>query len=107
MGEAVGTQSRGLSQDLISLLPVTKFKCGLFSRKRSRKERSDNEFLKGLSGFIQFCGFCQYSLQSLSREFGENRYAMKFLKLLIQFLENYKYQFHAFVDYLLFDLKHK
>nr|GMD14684.1 E3 ubiquitin ligase BIG BROTHER-like [Ipomoea batatas] len=107
LGEAVGTQSRGLSQDLISLLPVTKFKCGLFSRKRSRKERSDNEFLKGLSGFIQFCGFCQYSLQSLSREFGENRYAMKFLKLLIQFLENYKYQFHAFVDYLLFDLKHK
>ncbi|XP_031100159.1 E3 ubiquitin-protein ligase BIG BROTHER-like [Ipomoea triloba] len=39
LGEAVGTQSRGLSQDLISLLPVTKFKCGLFSRKRSRKER--------------------------------------------------------------------
>ncbi|XP_060216161.1 E3 ubiquitin-protein ligase BIG BROTHER-like [Lycium barbarum] len=39
LGEAVGTQSRGLSQDQISLLPITKFKCGLFSRKKSRKER--------------------------------------------------------------------
>lgn len=39
LGEAVGTQSRGLSQDQISSLPVTKFKCGLFSRKKSRKER--------------------------------------------------------------------
>lgn len=39
LGEAVGTQSRGLSQDQISSLPVTKFKCGFFSRKKSRKER--------------------------------------------------------------------
>ncbi|XP_004250877.1 E3 ubiquitin-protein ligase BIG BROTHER-like [Solanum lycopersicum] len=39
LGEAVGTQSRGLSQNQISLLPVTKFKCGFFSRKKSRKER--------------------------------------------------------------------
>ncbi|CAH9083014.1 unnamed protein product [Cuscuta epithymum] len=39
LGETVGTQTRGLSQELISLLPVTKFKCGFFSRKRSRKER--------------------------------------------------------------------
>nr|GMD24499.1 E3 ubiquitin ligase BIG BROTHER-like [Ipomoea batatas] len=39
LGEAVGTQSRGLSQDLISLLPVTKFKRGLFSRRKSRTER--------------------------------------------------------------------
>ncbi|KAL6966442.1 RING-type E3 ubiquitin transferase [Sarracenia purpurea var. burkii] len=39
LGEAVGTQSRGLSQDLISMLPVKKFKCGFFSRKRSRDER--------------------------------------------------------------------
>lgn len=37
LGESVGTQSRGLSQDLISLLPVSKFKRSLFSRKRSRK----------------------------------------------------------------------
>lgn len=39
LGEAVGTQSRGLSQANISLLPVSKFKCGFFSRKKSRKER--------------------------------------------------------------------
>ncbi|XP_020241667.1 E3 ubiquitin ligase BIG BROTHER-like [Asparagus officinalis] len=39
LGEAVGTQSRGLSQDKISLLPVTKYKCGFFSRKKSRRER--------------------------------------------------------------------
>ncbi|KAK9273423.1 hypothetical protein L1049_018233 [Liquidambar formosana] len=39
LGEAVGTQSRGLSQDLISLLPISKYKCGFFSRKKSREER--------------------------------------------------------------------
>ncbi|XP_058199354.1 E3 ubiquitin-protein ligase BIG BROTHER-like isoform X1 [Rhododendron vialii] len=39
LGEVVGTQSRGLSQDLISMLPVKKFKCGFFSRKKSRNER--------------------------------------------------------------------
>uniref|UniRef100_A0A3B6JL01 RING-type domain-containing protein n=1 Tax=Triticum aestivum TaxID=4565 RepID=A0A3B6JL01_WHEAT len=39
LGEAVGTQSRGLSQESISALPVTKFKCGLFSRKKKRRER--------------------------------------------------------------------
>lgn len=39
LGEAVGTQSRGLSQELISLLPISKFKCGFFSRKKSRNER--------------------------------------------------------------------
>ncbi|XP_019057022.1 PREDICTED: LOW QUALITY PROTEIN: E3 ubiquitin ligase BIG BROTHER-like [Tarenaya hassleriana] len=41
LGETVGTQSRGLSQDLISLLPVTKYKCSvsLFTRKKSGKER--------------------------------------------------------------------
>ncbi|KAL0389345.1 UNVERIFIED_CONTAM: E3 ubiquitin-protein ligase BIG BROTHER [Sesamum calycinum] len=36
LGEAVGTQSRGLSQDQIALLPTSKFKCGLFSRKKFR-----------------------------------------------------------------------
>ncbi|XP_061997920.1 E3 ubiquitin-protein ligase BIG BROTHER [Rosa rugosa] len=36
LGEAVGTQSRGLSDELISLLPTTKYKCGsFFSRKKS------------------------------------------------------------------------
>ncbi|KAK9022019.1 hypothetical protein V6N11_002317 [Hibiscus sabdariffa] len=39
LGESVGTQSRGLSQELISLLPVSKYKCSLFSRKKSRNER--------------------------------------------------------------------
>ncbi|RZC83088.1 hypothetical protein C5167_045874 [Papaver somniferum] len=40
LGEAVGTHCRGLSQELISSLPVTKFKCGrFFSRKKSRGER--------------------------------------------------------------------
>ncbi|XP_044492492.1 E3 ubiquitin-protein ligase BIG BROTHER [Mangifera indica] len=36
LGEAVGTQSRGLSQELINLLPTAKYKFGnLFSRKKS------------------------------------------------------------------------
>ncbi|KAK3150623.1 hypothetical protein QOZ80_3AG0235590 [Eleusine coracana subsp. coracana] len=39
LGEAVGTQSRGLSQEQISLLPVTKYKCGFFSRRKTRRER--------------------------------------------------------------------
>ncbi|KAF7805396.1 E3 ubiquitin-protein ligase BIG BROTHER-like [Senna tora] len=39
LGEAVGTQSRGLSQEQISLLPVSKYKCGFFLRKKSRDER--------------------------------------------------------------------
>ncbi|XWS52501.1 hypothetical protein CRYUN_Cryun11dG0075900 [Craigia yunnanensis] len=39
LGETVGTQSRGLSQELISLLPVSKYKCSIFSRKKSRNER--------------------------------------------------------------------
>ncbi|CAI9781274.1 unnamed protein product [Fraxinus pennsylvanica] len=39
LGEAVGNQNRGLSQELIALLPLSKFKCGLFSRKRFRAER--------------------------------------------------------------------
>lgn len=39
LGEAVGTQSRGLSQELIALLPVSKHKCSFFSRKKSRDER--------------------------------------------------------------------
>ncbi|KAJ6802005.1 E3 ubiquitin ligase BIG BROTHER-like [Iris pallida] len=38
IGDAVGTQSRGLSQDKISSLPVTKYKCSFFSRKKARGE---------------------------------------------------------------------
>ncbi|KAJ7982205.1 E3 ubiquitin ligase BIG BROTHER-like [Quillaja saponaria] len=38
LGEAVGTQSRGLSQELIDLLPTSKYKFGsFFKRKNSRK----------------------------------------------------------------------
>lgn len=39
LGEVVGSQSRGLSQEAISQLPVSKFKCGFFWRKKSRSER--------------------------------------------------------------------
>lgn len=39
LGEAVGTQSRGLSKELISLLPISKYKPGFFSRKKFRDER--------------------------------------------------------------------
>lgn len=39
LGEAVGTQNRGLSQEQISLLPVSKYKCGFSLRKKSRDER--------------------------------------------------------------------
>ncbi|KAB1227678.1 E3 ubiquitin ligase BIG BROTHER [Morella rubra] len=50
LGEAVGTQSRGLSQEQISLLPVSKYKCSFFSRKKSRDERCvicQNEYMRG------------------------------------------------------------
>ncbi|XP_051118914.1 E3 ubiquitin-protein ligase BIG BROTHER-like isoform X2 [Andrographis paniculata] len=39
LGEAVGTQSRGLSQDQIDLLPISKFKCGFFFKRKSKCER--------------------------------------------------------------------
>ncbi|CAJ1955630.1 unnamed protein product [Sphenostylis stenocarpa] len=43
LGEAVGIQSRGLSQEQISSIPVSKYKCGrfffFFFRKKSRDER--------------------------------------------------------------------
>lgn len=39
LGEAVGTQSRGLSKEHISMLPISKYKCCFFSRKKSQKER--------------------------------------------------------------------
>lgn len=39
LGEVVGSQSRGLSQDAISSLPVSKYKCSFFWRKKSRRER--------------------------------------------------------------------
>ncbi|KAF5184131.1 E3 ubiquitin-protein ligase big brother, partial [Thalictrum thalictroides] len=40
LGEAVGTQSRGLSQELISSLPVSKYKSGgFFSRKKSHGDQ--------------------------------------------------------------------
>ncbi|KAF9593251.1 hypothetical protein IFM89_021007 [Coptis chinensis] len=40
LGEAVGSHSRGLSKELIELLPVSKYKSGsFFSRKSSRNER--------------------------------------------------------------------
>lgn len=38
LGEAVGTQSRGLSQELIKLLPTSRYKAGgFFSRKKSKE----------------------------------------------------------------------
>ncbi|KAF8403832.1 hypothetical protein HHK36_011938 [Tetracentron sinense] len=39
LGEAVGTQSRGLSQELISSLPISKYRPGFFSRKKLQGER--------------------------------------------------------------------
>ncbi|XP_057479916.1 E3 ubiquitin-protein ligase BIG BROTHER-like isoform X2 [Actinidia eriantha] len=51
LGEAVGTQNRGISQDLISMLPVKKFKCGFFSRKKSRDERWSTNEVTGRSFF--------------------------------------------------------
>ena len=60
LGEAVGTQSRGLSQEHISLLPVTKYKCGFFSRKRTRRERSDRNLSFLLSSCLKICGTLIY-----------------------------------------------
>ncbi|KAK8513433.1 hypothetical protein V6N13_002177 [Hibiscus sabdariffa] len=46
LGESVGTQNRGLSQELVSLLPVSKYKCSLFSRKKSRNERCNTKEMR-------------------------------------------------------------
>lgn len=37
LGEAIGTQSRGLTQEQIASLPVTKYKSRLFSRKKAQE----------------------------------------------------------------------
>ncbi|XP_031488146.1 E3 ubiquitin-protein ligase BIG BROTHER [Nymphaea colorata] len=37
LGEAVGTQSKGLPKEIISTLPISKYKCSIFSRKRTRE----------------------------------------------------------------------
>ncbi|CAN6454154.1 unnamed protein product [Victoria cruziana] len=37
LGEAVGTQSRGLPKEIISTLPISKYKCSIFSRKKTRE----------------------------------------------------------------------
>ncbi|KAI5670131.1 hypothetical protein M9H77_10495 [Catharanthus roseus] len=38
LGEAVGHENRGLSDDLISRLPTFKYRTGLFSKKRKKEE---------------------------------------------------------------------
>ncbi|KAF8412320.1 hypothetical protein HHK36_000281 [Tetracentron sinense] len=38
LGEAIGTESRGLSEELISYLPSSKYKTGFFSRKDKHEE---------------------------------------------------------------------
>lgn len=38
LGEAIGTESRGLSDDLISYLPTSTYKIGLFSRREKNEE---------------------------------------------------------------------
>ncbi|CAA2999405.1 E3 ubiquitin ligase BIG BROTHER-like [Olea europaea var. sylvestris] len=38
LGEAVGHESKGLSEDLISRLPSFKYKTGLFSKRREKEE---------------------------------------------------------------------
>ncbi|RWR87604.1 zinc finger protein [Cinnamomum micranthum f. kanehirae] len=38
LGEAIGTQSKGLSDELISYLPSSKYKTGFFSRKEKHEE---------------------------------------------------------------------
>ncbi|KAF2319521.1 hypothetical protein GH714_016814 [Hevea brasiliensis] len=51
LGETVGTQSRGLSQELISLLPTSKCKFGSFFLRKKSGERMDfRTKMKGLSG---------------------------------------------------------
>lgn len=39
LGEAVGTQSRGLSRELINLLPISRYKRGSFFSRKKSKER--------------------------------------------------------------------
>ncbi|KAK1320273.1 E3 ubiquitin ligase BIG BROTHER [Acorus calamus] len=38
LGESIGTESKGLSDEVISYLPTSKYKIGLFSRKEKREE---------------------------------------------------------------------
>ncbi|KAJ3671763.1 hypothetical protein LUZ60_007842 [Juncus effusus] len=39
LGETVGTQSKGLTKELISLLPISKHKCSFFPKKKTKRER--------------------------------------------------------------------
>lgn len=39
LGEAIGTESRGLSQDLIDSLPTTRYKSGGFFLRKKSGER--------------------------------------------------------------------
>ncbi|KAL7108442.1 hypothetical protein ACP275_06G112200 [Erythranthe tilingii] len=41
LGESVGSESRGLSADLISRLPTFKYKIGLFSKKKKKEKVCD------------------------------------------------------------------
>lgn len=38
LGETIGTESRGLSDELIGYLPLSKYKIGLFSKKEKHDE---------------------------------------------------------------------
>lgn len=52
LGEVIGTESRGLSQELIDSLPTTRYKsCGFFLRKNSG-ERLDSVYT--INVFVSF-----------------------------------------------------
>ncbi|EYU19522.1 hypothetical protein MIMGU_mgv1a015393mg [Erythranthe guttata] len=51
LGESVGSESRGLSADLISRLPTFKYKIGIFSKKK-KKEKVEYDFSNPTSEFL-------------------------------------------------------
>nr|XP_018681066.1 PREDICTED: E3 ubiquitin ligase BIG BROTHER-like isoform X1 [Musa acuminata subsp. malaccensis] len=64
LGETVGTQSRGLTQECIASLPVTKYKCSFFSRKKSQRERCvicQKEYKRGDRQIILPCKHVYHS----------------------------------------------
>ncbi|CAL9754845.1 unnamed protein product [Musa acuminata subsp. burmannicoides] len=65
LGEAIGTHSRGLTQERIASLPVKKYKCSLFSKKKTRHERCVICQMKYRRGDRQMILPCKHSYHSV------------------------------------------
>jgi E3 ubiquitin-protein ligase BIG BROTHER and related proteins len=54
LGEAVGTESKGLSESSIALLPTSTYKNGIFSRKEKHNEYVFEKFRRLIKYFLLY-----------------------------------------------------